>query len=1233
MQKRLYVERQNGYRIESQTLIHEIKHVLNIDVSNLRYFVLYEVSGMTHQEIEKVLFSVFAEQNKDDVFFDLEMNHPYIAYEYLPGQYDQRADSALQCIHLLIDHPDILVKTGTLVIFEQEMSQEHLERIKSFLINKVEAREKDMSVIIWPEGNTPLPVSEIPGFLSMTREDIKELHDRERLAMTLEDLLFIQSYFQDEKRQPTETELKVLDTYWSDHCRHTTFETTLEDIQFLDQKHTTLEEAYLAYIEMRKVLKRDHLPMTLMDLATINARYEMKQGHLSDVEISDEHNAASIIIDVDVDGETEPWLLMFKNETHNHPTEIEPFGGASTCIGGAIRDPLSGRSYVYSATRITGAGDITESIDLTMKGKLPQRVISKKAAEGYSSYGNQIGLATTFVQEIYHEGYKAKRMEVGAVIGAAPQAHVRRDTPKPGDLILLIGGRTGRDGMGGATGSSKSHQQSSIHTSAAEVQKGNAVIERKIQRLFRNPEFSSCIKKSNDFGAGGVCVAMGELAPGVHIELDKIPVKYEGLSATELAISESQERMAIVIDPGSLMSVKAACYAENLEVTAVANVTLSPRLVMTFEGQVVCDIHRDFIDTSGVRMKQPVVVLPDSWAEIFDKDYSGQTLRDQTLTMLSDLNIASQQGMVEMFDSTIGTTTVIMPYGGKYQKTKAQASVQRLPVMNGKTKTVSIMAHGFDPYISEQNPYLGASYAIIDSIAKTVASGGQYASIRFTFQEYFERLGKQSDIWGKPFKSLLGAFQTLKAFGLAAIGGKDSMSGTFEHIHVPPTLISFAVSKGHIDRIISNAFVSPQSYLYLAKHTPDALGRPNIHQLKTLYTFIQHLIQSKTIRSAYALSFGGLMEALIKATFGNQIGIDVDTTLDLFKKDYGSILVESRIRLEDPSLIYLGMTQIDQVISINEMTINISDALKHHEQRLMDIYPIIHQDSREIRDHVFSIAEAKEDIHIHQKRVQVLLPIFPGTNCEYDSKRAFINAGAHVESFVFNNLTQQDITTSIHLFAHHLDHSDILMISGGFSSGDEPDGSGKFIANVLRHPLVSQAIKRLQKRKGLIIGVCNGFQALIKSGLLPYGDITDIQKNSPNLHKNLIHRHVSKFIHTKASSSNSPWLKGMENQVHLVPVSHGEGRFVVQPDELNRLIEQKQIAFQYVNQEGYPSYDPTSNPNGSTFAIEGITSEDGLILGKMGHSERLDSELYKNIPDIQTQSLFTNAVNYIKQRG
>lgn len=1234
MTKRLFIERQHHYQIEAESLKKELSHLFKISLNSLRYFIIYDIDGLSNQEIDQIKFSVFAEINKDIIFEEVLLNSSYIAYEYLPGQYDQRADSAVQCIQLLLNKNDFVIQTGILLLFEDQLSLKVLNSMKTHLINSVEAREKDLSTFSFNQTSMPEEIPSLEGFCHLSNALTKDLYDTLNLAMSIDDFIFIQDYFKTQRRDPLLSEIRILDTYWSDHCRHTTFETVLENVHFekgIVSNH--VKKSYESYLSIRDILKRNEKPLTLMDLATINAAYEKKRGYLTDVEESDEHNAASIMIDVDVDGVMEPWLLMFKNETHNHPTEIEPFGGASTCIGGAIRDPLSGRSYVYGAMRITGAADITEPLNQTTHGKLPQRVISKKAAEGYSSYGNQIGLPTTFVQEIYHEGYRAKRMEVGAVIGAVPQSNVKRKKPKPGDIILLIGGKTGRDGIGGATGSSKSHMQESLKTCSSEVQKGNAVIERKIQRLFRNSDVSCCIKKANDFGAGGISVAIGELADGIHVELDKVPVKYDGLNPLEIAISESQERMAVVIDPRDESLFKEACYAENLEVTKVATVTDEKRLVMTYGNQVICDINRSFIDTSGIRQHQDVFVKDDLIDDLFLKDYKKKTLEENIWYMLDDLNITSQQGLVEMFDSTIGSTTVILPYGGLYQKTKAQASVQKLPIQNGMTNTVSIMAYGFDPYLSEKSPYHGAMYAVIDSVAKTVASGGNYLCIHLSFQEYFEKLGHNPSSWGKPFKALLGAFEVQKAFGLAAIGGKDSMSGTFENLHVPPTLISFAFSKADVNHIISNTFVSTNSHLYLAKHRLIDHATPNVEQLKSLYSKIHDLIVNQTVISAYALSSGGLIEALIKGSFGNRVGLTVQTSLPLFDLDYGSILVESIKEIDHPDFIYLGQTIEKPILTINETIINITHALHANEQKLSNLYPIIAEQSQPFKHLNYNKKHFDFQLPKQSKVVKVLLPIFPGTNCEYDSEKAFVQAGAEVEPFVFCNQTPYDVQTSIALLAHHIDHCHILMLSGGFSSGDEPDGSGKYIANVLKHPSIKEAIQRLRDRKGLILGICNGFQALIKSGLLPYGDLTFLNENSPNLHKNLIKRHVSKFVRTKVSSTSSPWLVGMENEVYDVPISHGEGRLTLSPEDFNQLANQDQIAFQYVDLNHTPTDDPLYNPNGSNYAIEGLISKDGLILGKMGHSERVYSGLYKNFTPVKQQSIFVNAVNYFKQRG
>ncbi len=1231
MNERLFVERKEGLDVECQALKQEFKQTLNIDVKSMRYYLIYDIFNTTKEELAHTIYRVFTEKNKDIVSKSLTISSPYVAYEYLPGQYDLRADSAKQCYQLLCQNDDLEIKTGILLVFDETLTKDELKIIKTYLINPVESKEKDLEELTLYQAPYHIQSDTVDGFISLTESALMGLYHDLKLSMNFIDFQFIKQYFINKACNPYLLEIKVLDTYWSDHCRHTTFHTILENIAF-KSKNNHMQATFHDYLQTKKALNQEDKPITLMDLATINMKWERHRGNLEDFDDSIENNAASLVIDIDVDHKKEPYLLMFKNETHNHPTEIEPYGGASTCLGGAIRDPLSGRSYVYGASRISGAGNILEPISKTLKGKLPQRTITKKAAEGYSSYGNQIGLATTFVQEIYHEGYKAKRMEVGAVIAACPKSHVRREIPQKDDLIVLIGGRTGKDGIGGATGSSKSHDKTSIHQASTEVQKGNPVIERKIQRLFRNPKCAELIKKSNDFGAGGVSVAIGEIADGVHIWLDKIPTKHQGMNPIELALSESQERMAVVIDAKDERKLIELAEAENLEATTVAVVLEDGVVRMSYQGDIVCKLNRDFIDTSGVRQRQDVLAIDRSAPDLFKSKYEGTDTKEKVIHLLQDLNIQSQQGLVEMFDNTIGLTTVVAPYGGKNQKTKAQASVQRIPVINGQTQTVSVMTHGFDPYLSEKNPYLGSMYAVIDSIAKSVASGSQFQTIRFTFQEYFEKLQKNKEKWGKPFMALLGAFHVQKAFGLAAIGGKDSMSGTFEDMHVPPTLISFAVSTTKINEVITNEFKQTNAYLYLVKHHIGDDDVPNSTGLMNNYKTIQELNKENKILSAYAIGFGGLVEAIIKASFGNKIGVKINTKEDVFTKQYGSILVETAEEINHENFIYLGKTTNKATLHINELVIGIDEALATNESKLADVFPVTHEDSRSLDLDPLPINyQPYNEQRKPKQEVNVLLPIFPGTNCEYDSEKAFKKAGATVKHFVFKNQTKQQIKDSIQALKKFIDETDILMLSGGFSSGDEPDGSGKFIANVLESELVKKAIQDLLKRKGLILGICNGFQALIKSGLLPYGEIVETQEDHPNLHKNSINRHVAKWIRTKVSSVSSPWLAGMENQTHFMAVSHGEGRFEIDDKEFNKLLSNNQIAFQYVDENNYPTYDPKFNPNGSKYAIEGIISKDGLILGKMGHSERLDKDLYVNLPPMHSQKIFENAVHFIKK--
>ncbi len=1229
---RIFVERKCGFDIERKTLFSDIKHLYHIELKNLRYFNIYDIFDLDQITLNRSIVEIFSEPNKDIVTSDVTLNEQFIATELLPGQFDQRADSAIQCIKLINPSSTPKVISGKLITFS-ELTDEEINILKNYLINKIESREKDLTVLKLPESTAPGDSKSVAGFNRFSTKELATYYNEQSFAMSFEDLEFVQNYFKKEQRDPFETELKVLDTYWSDHCRHTTFETQISSVVFLeDSLSKEIEASFQRYLAMRKELNRIEEPVTLMDIATINARYERHRGNLEDIETSDEVNAASIYIDVDVDGVIEKWLLMFKNETHNHPTEIEPFGGASTCIGGAIRDPLSGRSYVYSAMRISGAGDINQDVFDTIEGKLPQRIISNSSADGYSSYGNQIGIPTTFVNEIHHDGYVAKRMEIGVVMGAAPASNVVREKPLPGDIVILLGGRTGRDGIGGATGSSKIHNIKSIETSSAEVQKGNAPEERKIQRLFRNPEATKLIKKSNDLGAGGISVAIGELADGLEINLNSIPRKYDGMNGTDLAISESQERMSVVIAREDNNRFIELCHKENIEATPIAVITEQPRLVMKWNNNVICDISREFIDTSGIRQTAHIKFDAIAKTSPFVKTYKGECLNEQILNMLKEPNIATKQGLDEMFDSTIGRTTVLAPYGGKYQLTKTQVSVHKIPALGMATSTVSMMAYGFNPYISEWSPYHGATYAVVNSIAKIIAAGGDFKGIRFTFQEYFERLNKEPTSWSKPLAALLGAMNTLYHFGLPAIGGKDSMSGTFHNISVPPSLVSFAIQTDDVKNVISND-LKGNSFLYLVRHTKNKNQLPDFDQLKNNFSFIRREVLNKNILSSYALEYGGLAEALTKASFGNKIGFNVQTNLDLFELDYGSILIETKEKVNYNNAVYLGKTNDSNLLSINLATIKIDDAIKVNQHRYMDAYPITHSDDRVI-DEVYFNAVPSTLLPKNETTVKVLIPVFSGTNCEYDAESAFADEGAATNIFVFNNQTEKDIEYSINQLEKLIDESHIIMLSGGFSSGDEPDGSGKFIASVLRNENIEKAIVRFLKKKNLILGICNGFQALVKSGLLPYGTIQEIKENDPTLFINSINRHVSKFVDTKVSSVKSPWLSSFRiNETHTVAISHGEGKFIIDEAAYQNLVNNNQIAFQYVDKNNRLTYNPLYNPSGSSYAIEGILSKDGLILGKMGHSERYTKDLFINIHGNKDQNLFRNAVNYFEGKG
>lgn len=1230
MNCRVFVKKKEAYQVESDSLFHELKQNLNLnELTGVELFNVYDVFHGDEQDKKLLTEKVLSEKVTDEVYDEIDLSgKTYIAYECLPGQYDQRADSAQQCLMLLNNKQDVVIKSGHIVILNGTVREDEIAAIKKYLINPVENREKDLNVLGYEEDVEIEAVPVLHGFCELDDAGLEELRQVQGLAMTLADVRHIQKYFRDEEhRDLTLTELKVLDTYWSDHCRHTTFETILQNVKFhAGALEETIQKAYNMYLKLREDVHGGKKVMTLMDMATIAGKYLRKNGKLDDMEISDEINACSIEITVDVDGEDQQWLLMFKNETHNHPTEIEPFGGASTCIGGAIRDPLSGRSYVYQAMRITGAGDITKDIKEALPNKLPQSRISKGAAAGYSSYGNQIGLATTYVKEIYNDGYVAKRMEVGAVVGAAPKENVVRKTPETGDIVVLIGGATGRDGVGGATGSSKEHNDTSLTKCSSEVQKGNAPIERKLQRLFRNPAATRLIKKANDFGAGGVSVAVGEIADGLAIDLDKVPVKYNGLSGTELAISESQERMAVLIEPDKFDEFRQLAYEENLDACIVAVVTEEKRLVMSFHGEEIVNISRAFLDTNGVRGLQDVLIAEG----LSDSDPFHSNVKS-IAENLRQPNVASQIGLAEMFDASIGKSTVLMPFGGKYQLSETEGSVQKLPVF-GFTNTASIMTHGYHPEVSLYSPYLGAAYSVVEALARVTAMGGNYATCRLTNQEYFERLHDDPEKWGKPMQALLGLIDAEMAFETPAIGGKDSMSGTFNDITVPPTLITFAVTTEKTANIISTEFKSDGNFIYLVKHTPLEHMVPDYDQLKKNFTTVRNLILNNKILSASTVKSGGIAEALCKMSFGNKIGVNVETKESVFDLSLGSIIIEADRPLEEENFILLGVTTNDGNIRINKETMDINEAIHVWCERYDSLYPMsVHTDAGVIETPLYKSDEVRKARKTYEKP-KVIIPVFPGQNCEYDTKQQFERAGAEAEIYVFNNLNVESIERSLKELSKKIAEAQILMIVGGFSSGDEPDGSGKFIANVLSNPQVNDAVQTLLANDGLILGICNGFQALIKSGLLPYGDITKLDTTSPTLFRNDINRHVSHIATTQITSNKSPWLAGFTpGQMHSVAMSHGEGKFVVSDELAKELFENGQIATQYVDLEGHATMNGEFNINGSSFAIEGITSADGRILGKMGHSERYEDGLFKNIYGDLDQNIFVNGVNYFKK--
>ncbi len=1226
---RIFVEKKSGLAHEAAALLHDLKEVLQIEnLKDVRIFNRYDAENITEELFEYAVKTVFSEPQIDKAVRRLPEADAMFAVEYLPGQFDQRASSAEECIQLISKGERPTVRTAKVYALQGRLSAADVEAIKKYVINPVEAREADMALpeSLTPEYEIPTEVETVSGFTELTEAELAEFIKARGLAMDVADLLECQKYFKSENRQPTITEIRMIDTYWSDHCRHTTFNTTIDNVKFEDKM---LEEAYNRYLDIRKSLGRTK-PINLMDIGTIAAKYLKSQGKLDKLDESEEINACTVKIKVEHDGNEEDWLLLFKNETHNHPTEIEPFGGAATCIGGAIRDPLSGRSYVYGAMRITGAGDPLTPVSETLPGKLPQRKLVTTAAAGYSSYGNQIGLATGQVDEIYHPGYIAKHMEVGAVVGAAPAENVVRETPAAGDKVILLGGKTGRDGCGGATGSSKKHDSSSLENCGAEVQKGNAPEERKLQRLFRNPVASKMIKRCNDFGAGGVSVAVGELADGLKIDLNRVPKKYEGLDGTELAISESQERMAVVVTAEDAEKFRQLAEAENLEATIIAEVTEDPRLVMSWNGKTIVDLSRAFLDSNGAE-KHINVVAPK--AENYDKASENQTLANRLKAVAEDLNCCSKRGLSERFDSTIGAGTVLMPFGGKYQRTPSQAMVHKIPVEKGDTSTVSMMAWGYNPFITEKSPYHGAYLAVVESICKLAATGSSLDDIYLSFQEYFEKLEDKPERWGKPFAALLGALDAQVGMQAAAIGGKDSMSGSFEDIHVPPTLISFACTTGSIDNVISPEFKEISNYVYLLKPEMNANNLPDCASVRKNIEKVNKLIKKGIVKAAWTPGMGGVAEALIKMTIGNHIGIDLDYDVDideLFAYNYGAFVLETTEEITGATLI--GRTCSDFVISKQEDLIDMIDILDIYEEKLEPVYPC----NLERMDRMVNTVSYRKPVSfastVKVAKPKALIPVFPGTNCEYDTAKAFERAGAESEIFVINNLSPSAVAKSVELFAEKIKESQMIFIPGGFSGGDEPDGSGKLITAFFRNPEIKEAVTQLlEERDGLMAGICNGFQALIKLGLVPYGKIIDTDEKCPTLTYNRIGRHQSKLVRTRIASNKSPWLMNTEvGEIYTVPISHGEGRFIADTTLLQSLAENGQVITQYVNMNSNPSDKIQYNPNGSDWAVEGLVSPDGRVLGKMGHSERIGTGLYQNVPGKFDMKMFESAVQYFK---
>lgn len=1237
MNKRIFVEKKADFGIKSASLVKELTHNLQLaSLKDLRIVQVYDVFNLAEDLLARAEKHIFSEQVTDRLLTEAEITAEldkvaFFAIEALPGQFDQRAASSQEALLLLGSDSQVKVNTAQLYLVNKDIAEAELEAVKNYLLNPVDSRFKDITLPLEVQAFSvsDKTISNLDFFETYQADDFAAYKAEQGLAMEVDDLLFIQDYFKSIGRVPTETELKVLDTYWSDHCRHTTFETELKNIDFSASKfQKQLQATYDKYIAMRDELGRSEKPQTLMDMATIFGRYERANGRLDDMEVSDEINACSVEIEVDVDGVKEPWLLMFKNETHNHPTEIEPFGGAATCIGGAIRDPLSGRSYVYQAMRISGAGDITTPIAETRAGKLPQQVISKTAAHGYSSYGNQIGLATTYVREYFHPGFVAKRMELGAVVGAAPKENVVREKPEAGDVVVLLGGKTGRDGVGGATGSSKVQTVESVETAGAEVQKGNAIEERKIQRLFRDGNVTRLIKKSNDFGAGGVCVAIGELADGLEIDLDKVPLKYQGLNGTEIAISESQERMSVVVGPSDVDAFIAACNKENIDAVVVATVTEKPNLVMTWNGETIVDLERCFLDTNGVRVVVDAKVVDKDLTVPEARTTSAETLEADMLKVLSDLNHASQKGLQTIFDSSVGRSTVNHPIGGRYQITPTESSVQKLPVQYGVTTTASVMAQGYNPYIAEWSPYHGAAYAVIEATARLVATGADWSRARFSYQEYFERMDKQAERFGQPVSALLGSIEVQIQFGLPSIGGKDSMSGTFEELTVPPTLVAFGVTTADSRKVLSPEFKAAGENIYyipgqaISEDIDFDLIKANFSQFEAIQA--QH-----KITAASAVKYGGVLESLALMTFGNRIGASVEIAeLDSsLTAQLGGFVFTSVEEIAD--VVKIGQTQADFTVTVNGNDLAGASLLSAFEGKLEEVYPT----EFEQVDAIEEVPAVVSDVVIKAKEIiekpVVYIPVFPGTNSEYDSAKAFEQVGASVNLVPFVTLNEAAIAESVDTMVANIAKANIIFFAGGFSAADEPDGSAKFIVNILLNEKVRAAIDSFIEKGGLIIGICNGFQALVKSGLLPYGNFEEAGETSPTLFYNDANQHVAKMVETRIANTNSPWLAGVEvGDIHAIPVSHGEGKFVVSASEFAELRDNGQIWSQYVDFDGQPSMDSKYNPNGSVNAIEGITSKNGQIIGKMGHSERWEDGLFQNIPGNKDQKLFESAVKY-----